>query len=158
MYKTDHSAVFYRTAEDFYEFAMAYSVEEAFKVKVYYIYVTLADYPLRSTKCVMTSSSRSEAVARLGALVLIDGSQYLVAGLLHQTVYYCRYSQQAQLAIVLGYFDPVRRVWTVRTVYQGTDEQVLIGQELWEQPLTRHFVDTSTALVSHNRLGGSVEI
>ena len=30
----------------------------------------------------MASSSRSEAVARLGELVLIDGSQYLVYGLL----------------------------------------------------------------------------
>ena len=62
MYKTNHSAVFDGTAENFYEFAMAYSVEEAFKVKVYYIYVTLGDYPLRSTKCVMASSSRTEAV------------------------------------------------------------------------------------------------
>ena len=78
MYKTDHSAVFYRSAEDFYEFAMAHGVEEAFEVKVHYIYVTLVDYPLRSTKCVMTSSSRTEAVARLGELVRIDGSQYLV--------------------------------------------------------------------------------
>ena len=39
VYKTDHSAVFYRTAEDFYEFAMAHRVEEAFKVKVYYTYM-----------------------------------------------------------------------------------------------------------------------
>ena len=30
----------------------------------------------------MASSSRTEAVARLGELVLIDGSQYLVYGLL----------------------------------------------------------------------------
>ena len=82
MYKTDHSAVFYRTAEDFYEFAMAHRVEEAFKVKVHYIYVAIVDYPLRSTKCVMASSSRSEAVARHGELVLIDGNQYLVYGLL----------------------------------------------------------------------------
>ena len=37
MYKTDHSAVFNGTAEDFYEFAMAHGIEEAFKVKVYYI-------------------------------------------------------------------------------------------------------------------------
>ena len=49
VYKTDHSAVFYRTAEDFYEFAMAHGVEEAFKVKVYYIYVAFVDYPLRSS-------------------------------------------------------------------------------------------------------------
>ena len=49
MYKTDHSAVFYRTAEDFYEFAMDHRVEEAVKVKVYYIYVAFADYPLRSS-------------------------------------------------------------------------------------------------------------
>lgn len=34
MYKTNHSAVFDGTAENFYEFAMAYGVEEAFKVKV----------------------------------------------------------------------------------------------------------------------------
>ena len=77
MYKTDHSTVFYRTAEDFYEFAMVHGIEEAFKVKVYYIYVAFVDYPLRSSQCVMTSSSRTEAVARLGELVLIDGSQYL---------------------------------------------------------------------------------
>ena len=106
----------------------------------------------------MASSSRSEAVARLGELVLIDGSQYLVDGLLLQSVFYCWYCQQAQLAIVLGYFYPFHRVWTVRTVHQGTDEQVLIGQEPWEQLLTRHLVDTTTAFVSHNRLVGSVEI
>ena len=132
MYKTDHSAVFYRTAEDFYEFAMAHGIEEAFKVKVYYIYVAFINYPLRSTKCVMASSSRSEAVARLGKLVLIDGCLYLVDGLLHQTVYYCRYSQQAHLAIVFGYFYPFHWVRTVRTVHQGTDEFILIGQEPWE--------------------------
>ena len=89
MYKADNSVVFYRTAEDFNELAMAHGAEEAFKV--YYIYVTLVDYPLRSTKCVMASSSRTEAVACLRELVLIDGSQYLVYGLLHQTVYNCRY-------------------------------------------------------------------
>ena len=49
MHKTDNSAVFYRTAEDFYEFAMAHGIEEAFKVKVYYIYVAFVDYPLRSS-------------------------------------------------------------------------------------------------------------
>lgn len=51
MYKADHSAVFYRTAENFYEFAMAHGIEEAFKVKVkvYYIYVAFVDYPLRSS-------------------------------------------------------------------------------------------------------------
>ena len=91
MYKTDYSAVFYRTAEDFYELAMAHGVEEAFKVEVYYIGVALVDYPLRSTQCIMASSSRTEAVACLGELVLIDGSQYLVYGLLHQIVYNCRY-------------------------------------------------------------------
>lgn len=106
----------------------------------------------------MASSFRTEAVARLGELVLIDGSQCLVYGLLHQTVYYCRYSQQAHLAIVFGYFYPFHWVRTVRTVHQGMDEQVLIGQEPWEQLLTRHLVDTTTAFVSHNRLVGSVEI
>ena len=106
----------------------------------------------------MASSSRSEAVARLGELVLIDGSQYLVYGLLHQTVYYCRYSQQAHLAIVFGYFYPFHWVRTVRTVHKGTDEFILIGQEPWEQLLTRHLVDTTTALVPHHCLVGSVEI
>ena len=77
MYKTDHSAVFYRTAEDFYELAMAHGVEEVFKVKVYYIGVALVDYPLRSTQCIMASSSRTEAVARLGKLVLIEGESIL---------------------------------------------------------------------------------
>ena len=30
-------------------FAMAHGIEEAFKVKVYYIYVAFVDYPLRSS-------------------------------------------------------------------------------------------------------------
>ena len=70
---------------------------------------------------------------------------------------HCR-SQQAHLAIVFGYFYPSHWVRTVRTVHQGTDEQVLIGQEPWELLLTRHLVDTTTALVSHHSLVGSVEI
>ena len=80
----------------------------------------------------MASSSRTKAVARLGKLVLIDGSQYLVYGLLHQTVYYGRYSQLALLAIVFGYFYPFHWVRTVRAVHQGTDEFILVGQEPWE--------------------------
>ena len=158
MYKTDNSTVFYRTAEDFYELAMAHGVEEAFKVEVYYIGVALVDYPLRSTQCIMASSSRSEAVACLGELVLIDGRQYLVDALLHHTVYHCRYSQQAHLAVVFGYFYPFHWVRTVRTVHQGTDEHILVGHEPWEQLLTRHLVDTTTAFVSHNSLVSSVEI
>ena len=43
-------------------------------------------------------------------------------------------------------------------VHQGTDEHILVGHEPWEQLLTRHLVDTTTALVSHNCLVGSVEI
>ena len=35
--------------EIFYEFAMAHGIEEAFKVKVNYIYVAFVDYPLRSS-------------------------------------------------------------------------------------------------------------
>ena len=106
----------------------------------------------------MASSSRTEAVAGLGELVLIDGSQYLVYGLLHQAVYYCRYSQQAHLAVVFGYFHPLDRVRTVRIVHQGTDEHVLIGQEPWEQLLARLRIcskrcslsnGTSTMLSSH---------
>ena len=83
----------------------------------------------------MSSSFRTKAVARLGKLILIDESQYLVYGLLHQTVYYCRYSQQAHLTIVFGYFSPFYRGWTVRAVPQGTDEFILLGQEPLEQLL-----------------------
>ena len=93
MYKTDHSTVFYRTAENFYEFAMAHSVEEAVKVKVDYIDVAFVDYLLRSSQCFVAASSRTEAVACLGELVLINRSQYLVDGLLHQSVYHGRYAQ-----------------------------------------------------------------
>ena len=43
MYKTNHSAVFDATAENFYEFAMAYGVEEAFEVEVDYVLIALLD-------------------------------------------------------------------------------------------------------------------
>lgn len=80
----------------------------------------------------MAATSRTETETVLAKLRFVDGGQYLVDGLLHQTVYYCRYSQQAHLAIVLGYFYPFHWVRTVRTVHQGTDEFILIGQESWE--------------------------
>ena len=62
------------------------------------------------------------------------------------------------LALDFGYFYPFHWVRTVRAVHQGTDEQVLIGQEPWEQLLARHLVDTTTALVSHNCFVCSIEI
>ena len=65
MYKTNHSAVFDGTAENFYKFAMAYGVEEAFKVKVYYIGVALVDYPLRSTQCIICLLYTSDAADEL---------------------------------------------------------------------------------------------
>ena len=107
---------------------MAHGVEEAFKVKVYYIYVTLVDYPLRSTKCVMASSSRTEAVARLGELVLIDGSQYLVYGLLHQTVYYCRYSWSNGTSTMLSSHIHMK---VCTPPYHSVSDL-----SLWRQPLT----------------------
>ena len=137
---------------------MAHSVEEAFKVKVNYIDVTFIDYLLRSSQCFMATSSRAEAVACLTELVLINRSQYLVDGLLHQAVYHCRYAQKAPLAVVFGYFYPLDWVRTVRAVQQGTNEFFLIGQEPWEQLLTRHLVDTTTSLVSHHCLVGSIKI
>ena len=127
---------------------MAHSVEEA--VKVNYIDVAFVDYLLRSSQCVMAASSRTEAVACLGELVLINRSQYLVDGLLYQAVYHCRYSQKAHLTVVFGYFYPLDWVRTVRAVQQGTHEFILIGQEPWEQLLARHLVDTTTSLVSHH--------
>ena len=140
------------------KFAVAHCVEEAFKVEVNYVLVAFIDYLLHFSQCVKAASPRAEAEARLGELVLIDGSQYLVYGLLHQTVYYCRYSQQAHLAVVFGYFYPFHWVQTVRAVHQGTDEHVLFGQEPWEQLLARHLVDTTTTFVSHHCLVGSAEI
>ena len=77
MYKTDYSAVFYSAAEDFYEFAMAHGIEEAFKVKVYDIYVAIIDYLLRSQQCIIASSSRTEAVAHPRELVLINRGSVL---------------------------------------------------------------------------------
>ena len=61
--------------------------------------------------------------------------------------------------VALGYvLLPFLSLMTFDTPSQGTDEFILIGQEPWEQLLTRHLVDTTTAFVSHNSLVGSVEI
>ena len=106
----------------------------------------------------MASSSRTEAVACLGELVLIDGSQYLVGGLLHHTVYSRRYSQHAHLAVVCGYFYPFHWVRTVRAVHQGPEAHILVAHDPSDQLVASHLVDTTTAFVSHNSLVGSVEI
>ena len=127
MYKADYSAVLYCAAKDFYEFAMTYRIEEAFKVKVYYIYVAVIDYTLSSSKRIMATFPRTEAIARLRELVLIDWGQRLADGLLHQTVYYRWDAQKAQIAVVLGHLCPLDWVWAVCAARQGTHEFILIG-------------------------------
>ena len=93
MYKTDNSAVFYRTAEDFYELAMVHGVEEAFKVEVYYIGVALVDYPLRSTQCIMASSSLSELMPSIQNEYSFDA----------QRSYIHWHLKQASLALEAGF-------------------------------------------------------
>ena len=102
MYKADYSAVLYCAAKDFYEFAMTYRIEEAFKVKVYYIYVAVIDYTLSSSKCIMATFPRTEAIARLRELVLIDWGQRLADGLLHQTAITVGMPKRRRLPLSLG--------------------------------------------------------
>ena len=106
----------------------------------------------------MASSFRTEAVASRGELALVDGSQGLADGLLHHTVDYRRDAKQAHLAIVLGYLNPSYWVRTLRPVLQGTYQSILVSQEPREHLLTRHLVDTATALVALNRLVGSEQV
>ena len=136
VYQTHHPTVLYRAAEDFYELAMAHRVEEAFQVEVNHIDVAGINYLLRSTKCVMASSSRTETVAPRGELALINGSQGLVDGLLHHAVNYRGDAQQAHLAIVLGYLYPFHWGRTVRAVLQGMYQSILVSQEPREHLLT----------------------
>ena len=67
---------------------MIHGIKEAFKVKVYYVCVACIDYLLSSSYRVVAASSRTEAVTSNGELFLIDRTQNLVNGLLHQTVYH----------------------------------------------------------------------
>ena len=66
---------------------MAHCIKETLQVEVYYILVAGINYLLRSPESIMASSSRTEAEAPRGELAFIDGSQGLVDGLLHHTVY-----------------------------------------------------------------------
>ena len=49
VYKTDHPSVFYGAAEYFYETAMVHRIEEAFKVKINYVFVAFINDLLRSS-------------------------------------------------------------------------------------------------------------
>ena len=73
MDKAYHPAILYRTAEDFYEFAVAHCVEETLQVEVDHIDVAIIDYFLRTSQGIMAASSRTEAVASWRELTLIDG-------------------------------------------------------------------------------------
>lgn len=114
---------------------MPHCVEKAFEVKVYHIYVAVVDYPLIPSQCIMATSSRTEAVAVFRELVIIDWGQYLVYGLLHQTVNYCGYSQEAHLAFVFGYLYPPGQVRAVCAAKQGTNKLIPVSQKPWEQML-----------------------
>lgn len=82
------------------EAAVAHRVEEAFKVEVDYVHAAIIDYALRSPLCVMTATPRTEAAAAVRKQLLIDEGQYLIDGLLHQSVCHGGDSQKSHLAVV----------------------------------------------------------
>lgn len=127
VYEADYPAVLDGAAEYLYEFAVAHCVEEAFEVKVNYVFVAFIDYLLHFSQCVQASSSRTEAEAPPGELGVIDYCQCLVDGLLHHAVNHGWYAQQALLAVVLGYLYPTDRIRTVCTVKQGAYQFILIN-------------------------------
>ena len=85
VYQTDHSAVLYRTTQNFYESAVVHCIEETFKVEVNYILVAFTDRLPHFSQCVQVPSSRTEAKTTLRELRLIDDGQYLVDGLLYHS-------------------------------------------------------------------------
>ena len=137
---------------------MAYRVKEAFQVKVYHIVVAFAYYLPRFLQSMVAASSGAEAIATIGELTLVYGHQYLVDGLLHQSVDHSRDSQLAHLTIVLGYLYPKDGIRTVTTVKQRTYQCILVGAKPWEQLLTRHLVNTSASLILHHSFISLVQI
>ena len=89
MYQTYYPSILYGTAEYFYQLAMTYRIEKAFKVEVDYIYITFTHYLLRLTESIMATPLGTEPVTCLGKLTLVYQRQHLVYGLLHQSVYHC---------------------------------------------------------------------
>ncbi len=72
VYKANHSAILYRTAEYLYEFAVVNCVKEAFEVEVNYICIAIINRLLHFSQCVVASSGRAKAEAPLGKMRLID--------------------------------------------------------------------------------------
>lgn len=95
---------------------MTYPVKEAFKVKVYRIVVSLADYLLCFSQCMVTTAFGTEDEAVPVELTLIDRGQYLVDCLLDKAVYYRGDARLAHLAVILGYLYPHDWVRTERAV------------------------------------------
>ena len=67
---------------------MTYRIKEAFKVEIDYVFIAFIHYLLRSPKGIMAAHLGTETVTSLGKLTLVYRGQYLVYGLLHQTVYH----------------------------------------------------------------------
>ena len=114
---------------------MADRIKKALQIQVDCVLVAVRYYGLRLFQRIMTATPRTEAEAIPAELFLIDGSQDLVNGLLHHTVYHGRYSPKALFAIILGYLYPSDGVRTVAAVHKGLYQSVLVGSQPREQLL-----------------------
>lgn len=93
MCQADHPTVLDGAAEYLYESAVTDGVEESLKAKVDHIHVAVPYDLLRLPQCIVAATMRLDAIAPTRERGIIDGGQYLVDGLLHQSVYHGRYAQ-----------------------------------------------------------------
>ena len=127
VYERDDSSVLDGTGKNLYQLAVTHCIKETLQIKVDYVNIAFRDNGLRFPQCLVAAALRTEAEAVVAELTLIDGSQDLVDGLLHYSVYHCRYAKQALLAIFLGYLYPSDGIRTVASVHKGAYQFILVG-------------------------------
>ena len=131
-----------------YQFGVIDRVKEAFEVYVNCIVVASFQYLRRRYQCPLATSLGTEAVAPIAELTLIDGTEHLGYRLLKHAVYHSGYSQLAFASVVLGYLYPTDGIRTVCPLANTLFQFLSVLDEIAEQPVAVHFVDTCRSAVA----------
>ena len=158
MYQRYDPAVFDGLAQQLYQFAVADSVKELLKVKVYAAFIAAIDDFLRFLHGLVRAPSRAEAVARIRELRLIHQAQYLGYGLLDDAVHYGGDAELSRLSSFFGYLYPPCWVGAVASAEQTFCQFILVFTQVGKQLVHLHSVDSTTPLVGLDLSVRSVEV
>ena len=158
MNQAQHPSILNISRQNLHQLALVDGVEELFQVHIYRPYLASVQIFPAFLERIVSTSFRSEAVARLCEFRFVDWRQHLRNCLLDDTVYCGWDSQFSCLTIVLGDFYPSDGLRLVFPSQDGLSDFFAIVSEILQKFIHFHPIDSACPFVLLHPLVGAVQI